>query len=200
MNTNPDDTKLAMWLDDELHGEELAAFEAGAGSQPELRAARAEVRRCRELLGSALPAAEEPPYPDFFNHRVARAIHALAPQPAVVRRRFSWSSLVMPLAACAGMALAFWLGVKSHAAPADVVVAGAPRAIPVEPFVYTPESGVMAEYFASTKASATVIVLNGVAAIPDSIDFSSSSSRLDAPRASEATAVIEPENNDSHGL
>ena len=51
-------------------------------------------------------------------------------------------------------------------------MAGAPRAIPVEPVVYTPETGVNAELFASSDASATVIVLNGVTAIPDATDFS----------------------------
>jgi hypothetical protein len=78
----------------------------------------------------------------------------------------------MPLAACAGMALAFWVGTKSRQAEPVYNVAGAPRAIPVDPLLYTPEKGVDAEWFASDPASATVIVLNGVAAIPDSTDFS----------------------------
>ena len=51
-------------------------------------------------------------------------------------------------------------------------IAGAPRAIPVEPILYTPETGVKAELFASKKASAMVIVLDGVRAIPDAMDFS----------------------------
>ena len=66
--------KLALWLDDELHGEELVAFEAQAGHRPELIAARAEIRRWRELVAATIPAVEEPPCPDFFNIRVARAI------------------------------------------------------------------------------------------------------------------------------
>lgn len=201
MNTNPAETKLALWLDDELRGAELAAFEAGPGSLPEAQAARAENRRWRELIGAALPAAQEPPYPEFFNLRVARAIREAAPEPAVVaKRRLSWPALIMPLAACAGMVFAFWLGVKSSAVAPEVVVAGAPRAIPVEPFVYIPESGVRAEYIASSKASATVIVLNGVAAIPDSTDFSTTTSQLEAAREGAATAELEPERTDAQGL
>jgi hypothetical protein len=82
----------------------------------------------------------------------------------------------MPLAACAGMVLAFWLGMKTQSAPAmpEYDVAGAPRAIPVEPIIYTPDGGVEAEWFASSDAAATVIVLNGVEAIPDEMDFSKS--------------------------
>ncbi len=201
MNTNPDDPQLARWLDDAMHGEELAAFEAAMANQPEALAARAADRQWRELIGSVLPAEQAPPYPDFFNARVLRTIREQSAAPtAVARKRFAWSSLFMPLAACAGMVLALFLGAQSHRAPAEVVIEGAPRAIPVEPFVYTPESGVMAEYFASANASATVIVLNGVAAIPDSTDFSMPTSQLDAPRDHAATAEIEPEDSDVQSL
>lgn len=200
MNTNPDETKLALWLDDELQGEEFAAFEAWAGSQPEQIAARAEVRRWRELIAAALPAAEEPPYPDFFNRRVARAICEPVPEPAVVaKRRFSWQTLRLPLAACAGMVLAFWLGVKTQSRPSEVDIAGAPSAIPVEPLVYTPQSGVEAERFGSSDAAATVIVLNGVAAIPDATDFSETSSRQET-QESESSSELKPEQNEEPSL
>jgi anti-sigma factor RsiW len=200
MNTNPDETKLALWLEDELQGEEFAAFEAWAGSQPEQIAARAEVRRWRELIAAALPAAEEPPYPDFFNHRVARAISAPRPEPAVVvKRRFSWQTLGLPLAACAGMVLAFWLGVKTHSGPSGVDVAGVPEVLPVEPLVYTPQSGVAAERFGSSDAAATVIVLNGVAAIPDATDFSETSSRHET-QESDSSSELQPEQNEEPSL
>jgi anti-sigma factor RsiW len=197
MNTNPDETKLALWLEDELPEEEFAAFEAWATCQPEQIAARAQIRRWRELIASAIPAGEEPPYPDFFNARVARAIRMQAPQSAALaQHRSGWKSLLMPLAACAGMVLAFWLGTQTKpATPEVVVVEGAPRAIPVEPFVYTPEIGVQAERFTSSNASATVIVLNGVAAIPDTLDFSKTTSQHDE-RTIESTAAIESETND----
>lgn len=200
MNTNPDETKLALWLDDELQGEEFAAFEAWAGSQPKQIAARAEVRRWRELIAAALPAAEEPPYPDFFNRRVARAICAPIPEPAVVaKRRFSWQTLRLPLAACAGMVLAFWLGVKTQSRPSEVGIAGVPSAIPVEPLVYTPQSGVEAERFGSLDAAATVIVLNGVAAIPDATDFSETSSRQET-QESDSSSELKPEQNEEPSL
>jgi hypothetical protein len=192
MNTNSDETKLALWLDDELHGEDLATMETWAKDHPPQLAAREEVRHWRGLMAATIPAAEEPPYPEFFNQRVARAIREEATQPATVaKQRIAWQSLLMPFAACAGMLLAFWLGAQSHARPPEIDVAGAPRAIPVEPFVYTPENGVKAERFASMDASATVIVLNGVAAIPDDTDFSQSVSLQEA-RESDATAGFEP--------
>lgn len=172
MNTNPDEATLALWLDDELTGEELSAVEAWAAGQPDQLAARDEVRRWRAMLSAALPAVEEPPFPDFFNSRVMQGIRDSAPKP-VTAKPMRFRNWLMPLAACAGMALTFWIGKESQR-PVEPVynVAGAPRAIPVDPLLYTPEKGVDAEWFASDNASATVIVLNGVAAIPDSTDFS----------------------------
>jgi len=177
MNTNPDETTLALWLDDELQGEELAAMNAWAEQHPEQIAAREETRRWRKMISSALPASEDPPASEFFNGRIAREIRKPAvTDPAAPNRRISWRAAFMPLAACAGMALTFWLGAKTHSGPIGIDVTGAPKAIPVEPILYTPESGVNAEWFTSSDASATIIVLNGVEAIPDSMDFSATAS------------------------
>lgn len=172
MNTNPDESTLAVWLEDELTGDALAAVEAWAIGQPEQLAAREEIRRWRATIATVIPRSEEPPYPEFFNSRVLQAIRAQEPKVALVRKnRLSWNSWWMPLSACAGMAMAFWVGKNSRTVP-DYDVANAPRAILVAPVLYTPESGVKAEWFTSTKASATVIVLDGVTAIPDDTDFS----------------------------
>jgi hypothetical protein len=189
---NPDEARLALWLEDELHGEELAAFEAWLSDRPELLAARAEARRWRGWMAAELPTSEEPPYPEFFNHRVERGIRDLRPAPVVADRGFSWRAWLMPMAACAGMVLAFWLGGKNQTGPPEIDVAGAPKAIPVDPILYTPENGVRAEWFASSKASATVIVLNGVAAIPDATDFSETVF-LKGQRETDSTAGLNPE-------
>ena len=194
MNTNPDEAKLALWLDDELRGEELAEVEAWAGKQPEQVAAREEVRRWRKMMASAMPASEEPPYAELFSGRVARAIREPAPETVIPmpKRRFQWQSILMPLAACAGMVFAFWLGMKSKSGPPEIDVAGAPKAIPVEPIIYTPERGVNAEWFTSSEASATVIVLSGVEAIPDATDFSQNAS-MHTGREINSTAEVEPQ-------
>ena len=170
MNTNPDEATLATWLDDELTGSELAAVESWAITQPDQLAAREEIRNWRAMLSRTIPAVEEPPYPDFFNSRIQQAIRESAPK--VTQKPRFWNSWLMPVAACAGMVLAFWVGTKSSVAIPEYDVSNAPKAIPVEPVLYTPENGVKAEWFASSNASATVIVLDGVAAIPDSTDFS----------------------------
>lgn len=190
MNTNPDETTLALWLDDELTGEELAAVDAWAVDHPDQIAAREDVREWRASIAAVMSPSEEPPYPDFFNSRVMQAIHDQSSKTALpVKKSFSWSSWLMPITACAGMVLAFWVGKKSQAKP-EYDVTNAPRAIPVEPVVYTPENGVNAEWFSSKKASATVIVLNGVTAIPDDTDFSETA-YVPADREIDSTAEME---------
>ncbi len=173
---NPDEATLALWLDDELEGEPLAAFDAWVIGHPEHIAARLETRRWRSLMASAIPAVVEPPYPDFFNSRIAQAIREQAPKRGTERKpALVWQSLFVPIAACSGLVLAFWLGTKTQGQP-EIDVTGAPRAIPVEQLVYTPENGVDAELYASGGNSPTVIVLNGVRAIPDAMDFSQTTS------------------------
>jgi hypothetical protein len=194
MNTNPDETRLALWLDDELTGTDLSEMEAWAATRPEQLAAREELRSFRIMMAANLPASEEPPYPDFFLSRVNQGIRdlqaATAPAKPTAAVPF-WKSWVMPLAACAGMVLAFGIGKRSNEA------AGALTVVPsVSPVVYTPEEGVDAEWFASTGAGANVIVLEGVAAIPDSTDFSET---VYVPTVSESdrTATREKETSDS---
>ena len=192
MNINADDTRLALWLEDELEGEELAAFEPWVAGNPQLLAAREQTRRWRAMVAGTIPAECEPPYADFFNHRVQKAIHDLQPaSPAASRARFSLRAWLMPVAACAGMALAFWIGTRQSTVP-EIDVTGAPRAIPVEPVLYTPEHGVEARWFDSEGALATVIVLDGVQAIPDEIDFSHTV-YLNREREIDSTAAIENE-------
>jgi anti-sigma factor RsiW len=163
MNTTPDEEMLALWLDDELDGDAFSMVEAWAASQPEQLAAREEVRRWRATVKATVPASVEPPFPDFFNSRVSQAIRDLAPkQPAAAvsaSRDSWWRAWLLPVSAMAGMVFAFWMGTQTG----DSHSSG--------PVVYTPETGVDAKWFASTSAEATVIVLEGVEAIPDSRDF-----------------------------
>jgi hypothetical protein len=176
MNTNPDDNKLALWLDGELMGAERDEFEDSLRTCPDgedFFRQRDELRSWQKMLSEALPSSEEPPYPDFFNSRIGAALDAgRAIDGGVRKRMFFWRKLLMPMAVCAGMVLAFLLGARSQPAPVEIDVTGAPKAIPVEPILYTPESGVVAKYLAGAEATATAVILDGVAAIPDDQDFS----------------------------
>ena len=177
----PDEEMLALWVEDELQGASAAEVEAWAASQPEWLARRNDARQVKALFRRAnMPAAEDPPYADFFNSRITREIAreaAGAPIPAntparAPRNFFHW---LLPATAVAGMALCFWAGTRL------VPSAPAPVTLTAPPVLYTPEKGVNAEYFASNSAGAEVIVLDGVAAIPDTFELPESASTDQAP-------------------
>ncbi len=191
MNTTPDEALLALWLDDELQGGDLARVEAWALTQPDQLAMREEIRAYRKMMAAAVPAEVEPPYPDFFNSRIGKAIREdsarrqpVAAPPA--RSGGFWRSWFLPASACAGMALAFWVGTKTHDAPSGPV-AGVD--LPGEgPVYYTPEQGVNAEWIKRT-GNPTVIVLQGVNAIPDTLDFAETASYQHPENGASGTAA-----------
>jgi len=192
MNTKPDETTLARWLDDDLEGAELAAFEASHRADATLLARRQELRAWRASLAAAIPADIEPAYPEFFNHRIAKAIRERIPKPhSAPSTAAFWRAWWMPATAAAGMVLAFWLGTKTGGTPQVVTLANpAAGQVAVQgPTVYTPEHGVDAKSFSSSDAAATVIVLEGVDAIPDTLDFSES---VGLRATGKATAALAP--------
>jgi hypothetical protein len=169
MNTTPDEELLALWVDDALDGPPAAEIEAWAAARPEWLERREVARRLTPVLRSGLATADLP-YPEFFNARIAREIAREAGgavSPMAVRPGSLWRWF-LPATAVAGMVLCFWAGTKMVGAPADA--APGPVAAAPAPYLYTPEKGVKAAYFASEPADAMVIVLDGVAAIPDSFE------------------------------
>jgi hypothetical protein len=190
MNTNPDETRLALWLEDELTGADHAEMEAWAGTDPELIAAREETRSFRKMMAASLPASEEPPYPDFFLSRVNQGIRELQgveeSKPMEASTPF-WKSWLLPIAACAGMVLTFSIGKYSNDPQRSFA-----KVTQTSPLVYTPEEGVDADWVSSTGAN--VIILRGVNAIPDSTDFSETAYVPTAREADRtATRKIEPD-------
>lgn len=173
MNTNPDDTRIALWLDDELGGADLAEMDAWAARHPEQLIAREALRNFRSMMSQQIPRSEEPPYPDFFLSRINRGLTARAPEayPSAKPEKPSrgWKRWLMPIAACAGMAIAFLIGQETRTAPTVAAKEDIPTMI--VPAVYTPEQGVQAEWIPAPDQSSSLIVLKGIAAIPDSTDF-----------------------------
>lgn len=215
---NPAEERLARWLEDELTGRELEEMDREMASQPEQLAAREELRRWKEFMRRQLPAEVEPPHAELFDARIARMIREtpqdLPEQPLATRivagppRWFAPRRWLMPLASCAGMVLAFWLGTRQVPDPtlsghqmqvlapgadaanvAAVDVSDAPRALPVDAAIYAPDNEVSVEWIAGKGAS--VIVLDGMRPIPDETDFSSTAS-VAPSREIEQTAGMEP--------
>ncbi len=188
----PDEEMLALWVEDELTGESAAAVDAWTSSRPEWLARREDARQIKQLLRRAnMSPAEEPPYADFFNSRISREIarEAAHSAPAPAREKGGFWRFLLPLTAVAGMAFCFWAGTRvvppQPGQPQPAPVAAAPT-----PALYIPEQGVTAAYFSSAPAHAEVIVLDGVAALPDSFEIPDTAAVPEPPRA---TVHTEPE-------
>ncbi len=177
MKTKPDDITLTRWMDGELDGEPLHRVEAWAQEHPELLAERDAIQAMNASIRTHVPDSIEPPYPDFFNQRILRAIEedqmaTTAPQDVKNRAksRGFWQWLSLPIAACA-MALCFYLGTQVSDEPPSqnppVVVT-----TPVHtPSVYTPDGAVQANMFQTADAKAVVILLEGLDDIPDDFEI-----------------------------
>ncbi|MFM2243187.1 MAG: hypothetical protein RLZ97_2042 [Verrucomicrobiota bacterium] len=166
MNTKPDDEWLALWLEDELDPERTEQVDAWAAGEPEWLEHRAAARALKPLFNEASLAAADVPHAEFFNARIRREIEKAAANPAAPAvgqpARTTRRAWLVPLTAAAGIALGFWAG---RGAPGGTAAPLPPPVADLAPVLYTPEKGVAAEFVSS--GDTTVIVLAGVAALPD---------------------------------
>ena len=199
----PDDITLTQWMDGELDGDELIRVEAWAQDHPELLAERDAVLAMSASIKEHVSDSVEPPYPDFFNQRILRAIEEdeMAAQRAdstptpvgQTSTRGFWQWLLAPMAAAA-MAVCFYLGTQVGSEPAASGSAPAPIAVvPTEvPSVYTPDGAVRADMFKSDDAKATVIVLEGLEDLPDHLEMAG------GPSAKASSSMMISTEKDSH--
>lgn len=166
----PDDATIQSWLEGELEGNALREMESWAEQNADQLEAAMGWDSLKSEIQSTVPASEEPPYADFFNERVKHQTveEHVETQPEAAKPTF-WQRINWMLAptALAGMTLCFYLGTKvesgESALPTPVV------ASVVNEGVYTPVSGVSSEVVEMDDA--TVIVLEGLDEIPESLDI-----------------------------
>lgn len=176
MNTKPDDELLALWVEDELDVSVHTEVDAWASGQAEWTEHRALARKTKWMLGSHIAADEDVPNGEFFNARIRREIEVreTVVEPAKSRGR-SVIGWLVPLTAAASLVLGIWIGrggPQSELVPAPIAE--------LAPVLYTPQKGVEAELLRSE--AATVVVLAGVDAIPDSWEIPATAMREPEPR------------------
>lgn len=175
MSMNPSEEDMARWLDGELQGAELEEFEGWLAQQSnafEYRQMKESTDAWKQQIREVIPREEDPPYPDFFNHRIQTAIlKDYLAKPKALRGVSLWRRLVSPIFACSMVLLAFWLGsMQSHSANPEFGVEEAPKAIVVDPLIYTPEEGVSAEWVKDKKSGIKVVVMKGLPDIADDLE------------------------------
>ena len=163
MNMNPDKQSLLLWLEDELDAAEQVSVDAWASGQSNWLAKRESARAWKQALRDVVPASIEPPYPEFFQAKLERAlrVQSSVPRPVAESQRSAvwWTKAWMPASVAAALVAGFFASeMRQETKPVQSLV------------IYTPEEGVKAEFFETSPAEGTVIVLNGVAAIPDDFE------------------------------
>jgi hypothetical protein len=189
MNMNPDNQTLLLWLEDELSEDDQLRVDEWAADQPMWLAKRNDSRQWRSQMSRIMPHGEEVPYGDFFQSRLMRAIESSAPtslSPVVSATDASpWRKFWLPASVAAAMVMGFIGGTQWQDKPQRATTL----------VTYTPAAGVKAEFFESSPAEGTVIVLNGIAALPDgfvSAETSSTTNAQQSDRDKEAATIIAP--------
>ena len=158
---------LTRWIDSDLAGDDLRDFEKAVAANPELAEAKAEADSLRHLLKADMPDREIP-NPEFFNSQIQRRIapeeaSAASTTPAPASNIFSWFRSPFTLASAAAVALGlFFLSQVGGDSPLDHTSVAS---------TYTPDAGIEASHFYSDDADATVIMLDGLAALPDATEL-----------------------------
>lgn len=177
----PDEHTLNRWLLGELEGEELRKVEAWANDHAGDLDSEFKCGIGWEALGAqfmnAISSSEEPPYPEFFNHKLQQAIEAedsnLSPVPVDTIPEVSlWQKLrwmVMPTAVAAGVA--FYAGSQMTQPSSDTPLAGVGEVATIVSYerIYVPDNDVFAAFSETDRA--TEIVLKGLHPISDELDI-----------------------------
>lgn len=166
----PDDQLLARWLDGELSAEERTRFEAMLSADPGLREEADSLRQLGDMLRANVNMERPLPNADFFNSQIQEQI--AADQRAEQRAHSTvpagsgatWLSWLRSPWIFAGAAAALAVGML-------VLPGGSPDAETKVLSFYAPKTGIEASSYHNKDAGATVLVLNGLEAIPSDRDI-----------------------------
>ncbi len=173
----PDENRLNSWLEGELEGEELRKMEAWAVAHlaeldDEFKSEIGWSARNDEML-KRLPSSEEPPYPEFFNHKILQSIseeseHQLVSASARSVSTF-WQKLRIIIAPAAIAALvSFYAGTQLRSQQPTQPEMAIEVTTEVSS-VYVPIDGIAAKV--SESGDTTEIVLSGLEPIADELDI-----------------------------
>ena len=167
------------WVDGRLSNEEQSQLDELFAADPELEAELTGAREVAAVLQSEIPKSVEPPYPDFFNSQLMRKVdlEIAAQRPAEKAARW-WESLRWAWAPVGALALvlAFFAGQRmspqGNSGLTDRGAADSSEKSEELPNVYFAEKSLTAEVIADADGNVSAIVVEGIAAISDDIDFS----------------------------
>jgi anti-sigma factor RsiW len=173
-------------IDGVLSAEEEAQLQVLMENDPEIGNELEAMKSQSESLRNEVPASVEPPYGDFFNSQLMRKVdlEVESQRPSKKAERW-WTSLRWAWAPAGALALvlSFFAGHRVSR-PADetsqAVAAKAADSLAELPTVYFAGEALEAKVI-----SDSVIVVNGLSAIPDEINFQTVTTSTTLPSAYE---------------
>jgi len=177
------------WVDGCLSDEEQSQLDELFAADPELEAELTGAREVGSVLQKEMPKSVEPPYPDFFNSQLMRKVdlEIAAQRPAEKAARW-WESFRWAWAPAGALALvlAFFAGQRMSPQGGGGVAQNMPGensdATAELPNVYFAEKSLTAEVIADSEGEVSAIVVQGIAAINDDIDFATADRTTSLPK------------------
>jgi hypothetical protein len=165
------------WIDGKLSPDEKPQLQALMEEESEIEAELQELKSVVQRVKAEVPASVEPPYGDFFNSQLMRKVDLQieSQRPAKKAERW-WKSLRWAWAPVGAMALvlSFFAGHRIARPTDDAGLALVNRSageVSNLPTVYFTGEALDAEVIADSDGEVSVIVVNGLSAIRDDIDF-----------------------------
>jgi anti-sigma-K factor RskA len=160
MKTPSEDHDLIRFLDGEMNDAERASFEARMAADPMLKSEVQMMQRMSADLRTHLPAEMPVPYADFFNSQIQVRIAQEEPiaLPSTRASWLDWLRIPTLMTAAAAVAIGGFMIAQKQTAP----VSGNS----VVHSIYVPNPAVQARSYHSEEAQATVLILEGVEAMP----------------------------------
>lgn len=160
----PDDQLLGRWLDGELSPEERARFEAMMAADPSLREEAESMKKMSAAIRAHVTLERPVPHADFFNSQIQESIAAELAAEARSKggasAKASWLDWFRSPWALAGaaavLAVGFFVWSPSGSSGSQTQILS----------WYAPSTTVKATAFHSNDANATVLMLDGLEAIP----------------------------------
>lgn len=175
------------WIDGLLSHEEEGQISDLMTHDPTLEDHLKELKALSRSVKSEIPASVEPPYGDFFNSQLMRKVDLeIESQRPVKKVERWWQSFRWAWAPVGALALVLSFFAGHRIARPDTSVAGTKMGQEDQatlPTVYFAAETLDADVISDSEGDVSVIVVNGLSAISDEVDFATVTTSRDLPKS-----------------
>lgn len=188
MKTEINEEVFVKWVDGDLSAEELVVVDCLMAGDEVFREEMEAAKRLSGMVRENVPASIEPPYGDFFNSQLMRKVDLAAERKEMVRSGKRWWESIrwswVPVGALA-LAVSFLAGNRlARPVSGDEIVGGTiTRDLLSSTVIYAAGNDLEAQIIADASGEISAIVVNGLSALSDDVDFQTAS------RSSESSKV-----------